>query len=110
MTEYSKKHLSQVTVGFAAFDQDQKFDERYFDKFFSEAVAIAEERNVPLYCGEYGVIDLAAPAETLKWYHIISNSFEKYKIGRAAWNYRGKDFGFVDEHMKPVIDELVSCL
>ena len=110
MAEYSKKHLSQVTVGFAAFDPDAKLDVDYFDKYFGEAVRIAEERNVPLYCGEYGVIDLAAPEETLKWYRIIHKAFEKHKIGRAAWNYRGKDFGFIDDHMKPVIDELVSNL
>ena len=67
-------------------------------------------RDVPLYCGEYGVIDLADPAETLKWYRIIHEAFEKHKIGRAAWNYRGKDFGFVDEHLKPVIDEIVDLL
>ena len=110
MLEYSKKHLSQVTVGFADFDPDSCFDEKYFDKFFSEAVRIAEERNVPLYCGEYGVIDLAAPEEIRKWYQIIHNSFEKYKIGRAAWNYRGKDFGFLDEHIQPVVDEVIKLL
>ncbi|MEE3467586.1 MAG: cellulase family glycosylhydrolase [Eubacterium sp.] len=110
MTEYSKKHLSQVTVGFADFDPDAKLDEKYFDKYFGEAVALAEERNVPLYCGEYGVIDRAKPEEALKWYKFVNKSLVKHKIGRAAWTYRQKDFGFVDDHMKPVIDEIVKYL
>ena len=28
------------------------------EKLFCEAAEVAEERNVPLYCGEYGVISL----------------------------------------------------
>ena len=110
MEEYSKTHLSQITVGFSAFNPDDKLSVAYFDKYFSEAVKVAEERNVPLYCGEYGVIDRAEPEETLAWYRIIHEAFEKHKIGRAAWNYRGKDFGFVDEHLKPVVDDVVACL
>ena len=110
MTENSKKYLSQVTVGFSAFDPEEKFGEPYFDKFFSEAVQIAEERDVALYCGEYGVIDRADPQEILKWYRIIHGAFEKYGIARCAWNYRGKDFGFVDDYMKPVINEIVTYL
>ncbi|MBO4396073.1 MAG: cellulase family glycosylhydrolase [Eubacterium sp.] len=110
MKENSKKYLSQVTVGFADFDPEERFGVPYFDKFFSEAVKIAEERNVALYCGEYGVIDRADPQEILKWYKIINSAFEKYGIARCAWNYRGKDFGFVDDYMKPVIGEIVKYL
>ena len=42
MTEYSKKYLTQVTVGFGDFDPDAKLDVDYFDKYFSEAVQVAE--------------------------------------------------------------------
>ncbi len=110
MAKFSKEHLSQVTVGFADFDQNKSLDETYFDKYFSEAVRIAEERDVPLYCGEYGVIDLAEAEEALKWYQFINASFVKHKIGRACWNYKGKDFGLIDDHMKPVIDRLIKYL
>ena len=41
---------------------------------------------------------------------LINSAFEKYGIGRAAWNYREKDFGLVDDHMKPVLDELLKYL
>ena len=110
MKENSEKYLTQVTVGFDDFDEDDRFDIKFFDKYFSEAVSLAKDRDVPLYCGEYGVIDLAEPEETLKWYKITHEAFEKYGIGRAAWNYRGKDFGFTDEHMKPILKELVTFL
>jgi len=73
--------------------------EEFFDSLFSEAVKIAEERNVPLYCGEYGVINLADEKSTIAWYNAINSSFNKYKIARAAWCYKGLDFGLTDNNL-----------
>jgi aryl-phospho-beta-D-glucosidase BglC (GH1 family) len=70
-------------------------DETLFSALFSRAVALAEERGVSLYCGEYGVIDLADPESTVAWYKAIHAAFEKYGIGRAAWSYREMDFGLL---------------
>lgn len=85
-------------------------DEEYFIKFFAEAVKTAEEKDVPLYCGEYGVINNADAFSTLKWYKTINAVFKQYGIGRAAWSYRQMDFGLVDEHMSEVLDELKNYL
>jgi aryl-phospho-beta-D-glucosidase BglC (GH1 family) len=110
MTEMSKKYLSQVTVGFDGFDDSESLSVAFFDRLFAEAVKVAEERNVALYCGEYGVIDLADAGETLKWYQIISEAFDKYRIGRSAWSYKEMNFGFTSDHMKPVIDQIIKKL
>ncbi len=110
LTEKSKEMLTQVTVGFAGFDQSESLSGAYFEKIFSEAVKIAEERGTSLYCGEYGVINLADPGDTLKWYRMIGETFDKYGIGRAAWSYKEMDFGIVDEHMSGVLDELIKLL
>lgn len=110
LKKYTKEMLAQVSVGFDGFDQTKSLSVEYFDKYFSEAVKIAEERDVPLYCGEYGVINLAEPADTLQWYKYISEAFEKYGIGRAAWSFREMDFGFVDDHMKDVLPEIIKLL
>lgn len=107
---YSKKYLAQATVGFNGFDQDESLGIEYFDKCFAEAVKIAEERNVALYCGEYGVIENAQTQDTLKWYKIISEAFNKYKIGRAAWSYKEMNFGLVDKKLKDILPELTSLL
>ena len=88
----------------------EKFTPDYFMSRFAEAVRVAEERNVPMYCGEYGVINLASAENTLNWYKDISSAFEKCSIGRAAWSYKGVDYGFVDGHLDSVLDELVKYL
>lgn len=82
----------------------------YFEELFSEAVKIAEERNVALYCGEYGVIDTAKLEDTLNWYNDIHTVFEKYGIGRAAWTYKDMNFGLSGEHYKPVIEKIIKLL
>ena len=82
----------------------------YFEDFMAEAAAAAEAKGVPLYCGEYGVIDCATPEDTLAWYRMIHDAFEKYGIGRAAWSYRRMDFGLSDPRMDGVRAELVKVL
>ncbi len=82
----------------------------YFEERMSEAQRVSQERDVPVYCGEYGVINLADPQDTLRWYKDISSAFEKYGFGRAAWSYKEMDYGLSDEHMSEVIDELVKYL
>ena len=85
-------------------------DVEFFKRYFSEAVEIAEKYNVPLYCGEYGVIDRADPEGTLNWYKDINAAFNEYGIGRAAWSYKEMDFGITDEHYAAVYEELIKYL
>ena len=95
---------------FKGLDPDKVIGIEYFDNMIAEAVRIAEERNVALYCGEYGVIDRTSPENALAWYKTICECFDKYGIGRAAWSYREMDFGIVDARMDSVRDELVKIL
>lgn len=78
----------------------------YFEEIFAEAVKVAEERNVILYCGEYGVIDNADFEEIEPWYKDITEVFDKYGIGRAAWTYKGLNFGINRPQYKEIIKYL----
>ncbi len=89
---------------------DSGFDSAYFERHFEKAVKLCEERGVALYCGEYGVINMATPEDTLKWYEDINSAFKKLGIGRAAWSYKGVDYGLSDEHMKSVRDKVTNLL
>ena len=82
----------------------------YFESLFAPALKTAQERNVALYCGEYGVINLADAQDTLKWFRVINSVFAKYGIGRAAWSYKKMDFGLADAHLDSVRTELLKCL
>ena len=80
----------------------------FLEFLIKEAVDAANEAGVPLYCGEFGVIDRAPLEDTVRWYTDADTAFRKYNIGSAAWTYRGKDFGLVDDHFAPIYDELIS--
>ncbi len=82
----------------------------FFENLFSIAADIAEKRDVPLYCGEYGVIDKAPLESTLNWYRDIHAAFEKFGIGRAAWSYKKMSFGLIDDHYREIYDELITLL
>ncbi|MCR4989661.1 MAG: glycoside hydrolase family 5 protein [Lachnospiraceae bacterium] len=83
---------------------------QYFEEMFKDAIDKAKEDNVNLYCGEYGVIDVAKPEDALSWFKVINTVFEKYGIGRSAWSYKEMDFGLSDERMDKVRDELIKHL
>jgi len=90
--ELSEKQLCQAFAGFEDFDPNNCPDENYFDHLLKEAVQVAEERNVPLYCGEYGVIDLADKADAKEWFNAFHAVMDRYGIGRAVWTYKEMDF------------------
>ena len=108
--ENNNKYLDHITGDMSGFDRDELFTSEFFEKYLAEAVKIAEERNVMLYCGEYGVIDRATPEDALKWYRAICKTFDKYGIGRAAWSYKEMDFGLSDPRMDEVRPALVKLL
>lgn len=91
-------------------DENAKFSGIFFEKFFKDAIELAEKRNVALYCGEYGVIDYAEPEDTLKWFKAINAVFEKYGIGRSVWSYKRMNFGLSDAHYDSVREELIKYL
>ena len=93
-----------------SYDPDMILGEEYFENRIEEAIKIAAERNKYLYCGEYGVIKNAKAEEALKWYKAVNSVFAKHNIGRAAWCYKGMDFGISDEEYAPVVGELVRYL
>lgn len=92
----SAKYLCQAYSDFTKYDENEVIGEKYFDDLLSGAIKIAEERNVSLYCGEFGVIDRVSREEAQKWYDLFYKYLDKYSIGSAIWTYRGLDFGIVE--------------
>ena len=70
----------------------------------------AEKNHTALYCGEYGVIDIASPEDMLKWYRVIHDTFEKHEVARSAWSYRKMDFGLIDERLDSIRERLIPLL
>jgi hypothetical protein len=108
MREATKTQCDMEFTGDLA--DDKNIDENYFEKLFKDAIKTADEKDVYLYCGEYGVIEKADPAEQLKWMQMISNVFNTHGIGRAVWSYKEMDFGIIDSRLDAVRSKLLGLL
>lgn len=98
-------------LGGAIFSENAKsMGPEFFENIFAPAIEHANKYNVPLYCGEYGVIDLADNEDKIRWLSDIHAAFKKYGIGRALWNYKEKDFGFCDERFESIREKFKACL
>lgn len=107
LKEKSREIMGDADM-FAGFRDEDRIDTAFFESLFKEAIETAEEFNLPLYCGEYGVIDKADLESTLKWYKDIHAVLNRHNIGHALWNYRQMDFGFEDERMDSIRDEIIK--
>ncbi len=92
-----------------AFDESGITPE-YFEEMFSVAIEAAKKNNTSLYCGEYGVINIVSPEDTVKWFRCINSVLEKYGIARSAWSYKEMDFGLSDSRLDSVRGELLKYL
>ena len=76
-------------LSYTIFNEDiRPIGPAFFEGLFEPALKTAAERDIPLYCGEYGVIDLADRADAVRWLSDIHDAFEKYAIGRAVCDDR----------------------
>ena len=90
--------------------EDSETSEEYFDELFSTAISKAEKHGSALYCGEYGIIDVVGPEDSLKWFKVINKVFNKYGISRAVWNYKEMDFGISDSKYDGIREEILKYL
>ncbi|MBL7698608.1 MAG: glycoside hydrolase family 5 protein [Chitinophagaceae bacterium] len=79
------------------------------EKMMAKPIHLADSLGLPLYCGEFGVIDGSPEASKLAWYRDMVAIFEKHNIGYANWNFKAGSFGIVDAALKPR-KELIKIL
>lgn len=111
------KFTHQGTYWTTKINKDDRFSfdesditEEYFEKLFAPAIEASSKNNTTLYCGEYGVIDIVSPEDTVKWFKCINRVFEKHGISRSAWSLKEMDFGLSDSRLDGVRDELLMYI
>ena len=102
--------LSEELSGAVFKEGIHQTGEGFFEDIFAPAVEKAEKDNVPLYCGEYGVIDLADSQDALRWLKDIHTVMDRHGIGRALWNYKEKNFGFSGEKFSEIREDFIRIL
>lgn len=68
------------------------------------AVAFRTSRNVPIYCGEFGVLNHNAdPDQRVDWYQATTQYLDSLGIGWTMWDYQG-GFGLFERHSNEMFD------
>lgn len=79
------------------------------EKMMQKPIAMAKQTGLPLYCGEWGVIESAPREDRLRWYADMVVIFERNGIAYANWDYKSDNFGLVGNDGL-VNDELVEVV
>lgn len=60
------------------------------EKFFDQYAEFSQERNAPVFCGEFGCfMPFAKHEDRVNWYTIVTNLLEERGIARTSWDYYG---------------------
>lgn len=109
MQYYCKKSGKLGDQGEAVIKAESRtMGPEFIREMVSEAVYAAEKAGVPLYCGEFGVIDRAPLPDTLNWFRDVDQVFREYGIGCAVWSYKEMDFGITESHYDPIREDLLK--
>jgi len=56
----------------------------------NRVVRFSRERDVPVFCGEFGVFLInSLNDDRVRWYQVISSALDRRKIPRTSWDYYG---------------------
>ena len=91
-----KRHVAGSLRGLAGFFEDRVSDKAHLRDLMSASFEFARKHQVPLYCGEFGVIDQAPAEDALRWYCDTLEVFAEHKVSWSIWSYKGMAFGLVD--------------
>ena len=91
-------------------DEPSVFDRDYLMEALEPAAAFQRQTKLPLYCGEYGVIDVAPPDSRIRWHRDFVGLLREMGIGRAVWSYKGMSFALVTRDGNLVSQELVDIV
>jgi len=59
-------------------------------------ITVAKKYNLPLYCGEWGCLNLVPSDARDQWVRDMIKVLEENNIGWATWEYKS-DFGIINK-------------
>ena len=84
-------------------------NKEYMRGVFIPAITFLHETGLPIYCGEFGVIDHVDIESRTNYVGDIGELCVEYGIGRAMWNYKELGFKLVDTERNLINEELLCA-
>ena len=95
------QYPGQIVINGTSDEEKKVYTRDILEKMMAKPILLADSLKLPLYCGEFGVIDGSPRDSKMAWYKDLIAIFEKHNIAYANWNYKSGSFGIVDANMKP---------
>ena len=111
MEAYRERSAFAGVQGQSAMEaKEERMGKPFLRAAVQEAVDAARAAGVPVYCGEFGVIDQAPPADSLRWLEDVMAVFAEMDIGFALWTYKDIDFGINEPHYDSIRADMLRLL
>jgi len=94
------KELSESTVKAMREYSNGYFTKEILAEQISPAIKVAKDKNLLLFCGEYGVYPTIPEDIMLRWYKDVCEIFNSNNIAYCHWCYKG-DFPVVGKNSVP---------
>jgi endoglucanase len=91
----------QIVLNGKTDDERRIYNRDTLERMMAKPLHLADSLKLPLYCGEFGVIDKAPVESKLAWNRDMVAIFEKHHVAYANWNFKAGSFGIVDKQLKP---------
>jgi len=95
------QYPGQVVIDGSNEDERRVYNRDTLEKMMAKPIHLADSLGLPLYCGEFGVVDGSPEVSKMAWYKDMVAIFDKHNIGYANWNFKAGSFGIVDGNLKP---------
>ena len=70
------------------YENDSKYEK--LNASLDRAAAFSRERDVPVFCGEFGVFMIQSPAESrIRWYEFVCRALKERNLSWTCWDYFG---------------------
>ena len=100
----------QIVVNGKTPEEQRVYNRDTLEHMMRKPLHLADSLGLPLYCGEFGVINKAPVEDKLAWYNDMVAVFENRGIAYANWNYKAGSFGIVDIELKPDVPMIESLV
>jgi len=78
-----------------ALDENRHYDRDEMVSVITKLLELAQKHNIPLRCGEFGVIEYLPSELGARWLDDTFSVFEELNIGWSYWSYeKGEGYGF----------------
>ncbi|MCL1856290.1 MAG: glycoside hydrolase family 5 protein [Kiritimatiellaeota bacterium] len=91
-----QSRTAAALLSLADFFEDRVSDKTHLADLMADTFNFARKHSVPVYCGEFGIMDFTPEADSLRWVKDTVEVFAEHNVAWSYWSYKGMGAGIVN--------------